>query len=112
MALEPAELDAIRAAIRDAIDSMSHPCRFGMVSDEEAQEAGHFIGMVSDLGEDRGLSGGIETIRNNHQWLARVITRTNTVGMAIAVIIASTFVAGVLSAVWLGVKVMLLKAGN
>lgn len=47
------------------IAELAHPCRFNTITDEDAKEFGHIVGMYKDVG-DNNLARGIEQIRDNH----------------------------------------------
>lgn len=47
------------------IAELAHPCRFNTVTDEDAKELGHVLGMFKDVG-DNNMARGIEQIRENH----------------------------------------------
>lgn len=92
----------IRKVVQDELKNYSHECRFA-VTDKEAKELGHCIGMISDLGDGR-IGGGVELIRDNHKWLKSQRDRGEKISTAFLFILISTTVGGMLTALWLGVK--------
>jgi hypothetical protein len=100
----------IRAVVREELAKYNHECRFS-VSDEDAKEFGHFIGMMIDVGDGR-MGKGIEVIRENHKWLAAQRDRGNTLSTAIFVMLVTTLAGGLLTALWYGLKALIGAKGG
>lgn len=115
MALDRETQEAISAAVSEGIRRAmeTHPCRIP-ISDEQAREIAHVIGMIMDIGGNKGpeaLPNGIETVRLNHQWMNRMRRRSDAIGMTVTATIFTILAGGALTAVWAGIKV-LLKVGT
>jgi len=98
--------DQLRQVVREELENHLLHCRFSTVTEEQAQEAGHLLGMVEDIGEGR-VAGGIESIRANHKWLKRQRERSEKLSTALAFAILSSLVGAAFFALWTGVKKLL-----
>lgn len=87
-------------------EELHHHCRFPMVRPEDAQHAGHYLGMLADLG-DGSLAKGIEQIRKNHEWLSSLRESSSRAGSIVFVLILTSVVTGAITALWLGAKHLL-----
>ena len=98
MALDPADL----AAIVSAIQGQSHPCTCGLDT-ETAKQAGHWWGMVQDLG-DGDTRRGIERMRTGFNALRRWDRWAGRIGWVVIATVVSALSAGGVGLVWLGFK--------
>jgi hypothetical protein len=80
-----------------------HACRFATISDEDAPEMGHAIGVIADVGKG-DLRAGLEVARENLKWTARVRERLDQAGVAAAVGFVGIAITGITTAIWLGIK--------
>lgn len=94
--------DLIREIARQELARTPHTCRFSAVGDGDAQEFGHIIGMVADLGSGR-LGSGVEVIRDNHKWMQKQRQRSEHLSTAFLFCLVTSLVGAVLYAVWEGV---------
>ena len=95
----------IKDVVREELEHVKHKCRFD-ITDKDVKEFGHYIGMVTDMGNGR-LGGGIEVMRDNHKWMKKQRERGDKLSTAFIVVITSSVVAGTLGAIWLGFKHMI-----
>ena len=101
-------IDIIRQAIREELAAHEHRCRFDM-SDTDAREMGEYMRMLSLVG-DGSIPKGIEVIRDNHRWLKTQRDRGDKLSAAAAAIVVTTAVGGILTAIWLGLKALIVGA--
>lgn len=92
----------IKSAVAEALKDPTH-CRFQNVSNESARQLSHALGMISDLGEGT-LASGIEEMRENHKWLKDMRTKSARASSAFFILAVTTLGAGMLSALWVGLK--------
>lgn len=103
MDLSPAQLEAmLRQVIQEEVTG--HVCRFTTVTDADAAELGHLMGMVKDLDDDQSLAGGIEAMRDNHKWFQAQRELGSKVGTAIINTGIGALVLAVLSVLLLGLQ--------
>lgn len=107
MALDQETQNAITQAVAEGIRQglSGHACRIP-ISDSQAKEMGHAVGMIVDLGGggDRGLPQGIEAIRENHKWMTKMRKRSDALGMVIMGTFITLTVGGLGTALWAGIK--------
>lgn len=85
-----------------------HVCRFKTIPDADAQEMGHAVGMLSDVGSGE-LRAGIELVRENHKWIRSLRERCDKLNLAASVAALGVFVSALLATVWVGIKNHLAK---
>lgn len=102
-------LKDIREAVQEAVKATvaqadGHSCLY--FTPEEAEEIGHYWGMVRDIGNgDRRR--GVETMRENHLALLRLRAFGQKLRDHACLIIVGLLAAGLGTALWQGVKIML-----
>jgi len=92
----------VRKEVSEHLKENPHTCRFHL-DDKDASEINHGLGVLSALGEGK-ISKGIEVIRDNHKWMKTQRERSQAVGTAFLIVLATSMVGGVLTAIWWGVK--------
>lgn len=97
----------IREILKEEIKLVKHSCRFN-IPDEDGIKFGHYIGMLSDLGDGQ-MDKGIEVIRDNHKWLEKQRQRGDKLSMVIMITVVTSLVSGALLALGHGIKVLLFK---
>jgi len=80
----------------------SDHCRFP-VSDDQAKEASHIFGMVTDVG-DGDLSKGVEEMRKNHNYVKKLRDKGDKFSTYFFMIIIAALTGGVLKSIWEGLK--------
>lgn len=91
--------EIISASVAKAVEKK---CRFP-ISDEHANETSHLFGMFSDIG-DGDLSKGIEEVRKNHSYVARIRAKSDKFSTYLVMIIIAAVAGGSLKALWVGIK--------
>lgn len=91
-------------AVRDVAD---HSCRF-TVTDEQADQMSHMMGVYHDLG-DSDIARGIECIRKNHEWIQKVRQRSDKASGLFFVIMTTAVITGMIGVFWAGVRSFLVK---
>ena len=103
--------DALIALIQTTIrEELKDHCRLP-ITDTEAKQASHVFGVLSDLGDGK-LESGIEVTRENHKWLKQVRERSNTASAILFGLVILTVGGGLLSALWMGLKSLLVGGGG
>ena len=109
--LTQADLELIKAFVQEAVSEelKNHTlhCKF-TVSESDAQQFSHLVGMMSDTGGG-DLSKGIETMRKNHEWMKSMRERSSKAGSIFFVMLVTAVVASILSTWWAGIKTVATK---
>jgi hypothetical protein len=85
-----------------------HICRFRDIRDSDAEEMGHAVGMITDVGSGE-IRAGIELIRENHKWVQRIRGRMDQAGVAAALAALGVVISATLAAFWIGFKNTVIK---
>lgn len=111
--MAPSEEQLIRTIIRDEVQQAvaaavkSHVCRF-RISDDAALQIEHAVGVAEDLGGG-SLASGIEAMRENHKWLAKMRTKSSMASSLFFTALVVAAVGGFVSLFWAGAKTHLLE---
>ena len=94
----------ISRVVKDVVrgELSKHQCRFN-ISKEDAKHAGHFIGMVKDLGGGN-LSKGTERMRDNNKVMAWQRKQADRIGAVVFNVLIVSAVGGVITLIVLGFK--------
>jgi len=104
MALSPEDIREIVAAIKSELHTN---CECGL-NHEAQMEMGHFFGRVKDLG-DGNLNKGIEIFSRAATMMISIRRCGEKVGGAIAVFLFVALASGLITAVGLGIRAIIIK---
>lgn len=99
-------VEIIRTVVREELREHDHSCRFDL-EDDQVKDVEHCVRMISSVGGG-DLTEGIDTIKRNHEWLSLQRERADKASNAIMFLVASAIIGGLLSALWLGLKTMII----
>ncbi len=109
---KPPTIEQLRAVVTEAVaDAIGRSVCKSPLSDQQIKESLHVFGMLEDIG-DGDLAKGVEAIRANHKWVAKVRKKGESVGTAIIVLVLGTIATGILAAVWAGIKSLIGSKGG
>lgn len=97
----------IKEIVQEELKNIGHKCRFG-ISDKEIKDAEIAIRTIASLGNGN-VGKGIELMRDNHKWLYKQRQLSDKVSTAFVLIIVSTLLTGVITAMYAGIRSILGK---